>query len=438
MIRAMLGLYEKITGSAYFLAKPFLEIWSRLEGPEGMWPGRLGHLPPELVALGPQDVWLQAVSVGEVSVAESIVKALDRLLPGKNLRILVSASTPAGFARAISSLGDRCSVMPYPLDFPQVVRGMVRQLRPRVYASLETELWPNLLKAVQRSGGRTILLNGRISVKSFPRYMKFKSLVTPVLRGFTKICAISEVHARRLEALGAPVERISITGNAKFEGLLSRPEPARAACLRERLGIADSDPVVVAGSLRSGEESEIVRAYTTLSRHWPGLVLFVVPRHLRAVSRVRRALRASHVPFDLWSVLEVGHPRSAQVVVVDVIGPLFDLYGLATAAFVGGSLVPRGGQNVMEPAAWGRPVLYGPHVENFEEARIFLERHGGGRKVADAEELAELLGCLLKDRERRARMGAGARLALRELAHGAATRQAETLIDVLESPRSSD
>ncbi len=434
MVKAMLNLYEKLTGSAYLLARPFLEMWSKWDGPEGMWPGRLGHLPPELVALGPQDIWLQAVSVGEVAVAESIVKALDRLLPNRNLRILVSSTTPAGFARAMSSLGERCSVIPFPLDFPQVVRGIVGQLRPQVYASLETELWPNLLRAVQVSGGRTILLNGRISIKSFPRYMRLKSLVGPVLRGFTRICAISEVHAERLKALGAPGERISVTGNAKFEGLLSRPDPARMVCLRERLNIPESAIVLVAGSLRSGEEKEVVRAYLSLKKRWPGLILFAVPRHLKMASRLKKVLEASGIPFNLWSGLEVGHSRSAQVVVVDVIGPLFDLYGLATAAFVGGSLVPKGGQNIMEPAAWGRPVFYGPHMDNFEEAKIFVEKYGGGKEVSNWEDLFLSLDRIFRDPEECSRMGASALYALTELARGAASRQAETLLEALELP----
>ncbi len=433
MVIVMLKLYEKLSSAAYLLTKPFLELWSRWEGPDGMWPGRLGHISPELVALGPQDIWLQAVSVGEVAVAEAIVKALDHLLPNRNLRILVSSTTPAGFARAISALGDRCSVIPYPLDFPQVVRRLVLQLKPKVYASLETELWPNLLRAVQRSGGKTILLNGRISVKSFPRYMKLKSLVGPLLTGFTRICAISEVHAERLRTLGAPGDRVSVTGNAKFEGLLARPNPSRVAALRDRLNVPEPSRVFVAGSLRSGEESQVVRAYLALRKRWPEMIFFAVPRHLGLVSVLEKALKAKGVSYNLWSGLDLGKARSADVIIVDVIGPLFDLYGLATAAFVGGSLVPRGGQNIMEPAAWGCPVFYGPHMDNFEEAKTFMEQYEGGCQVKDGEDLGRCIERIFHDAGERERMGYAALSALKELACGAATRQAKALLEALDS-----
>ncbi len=433
MVTVMLKAYEKLSGAVYVLARPFLEAWSRWEG-EGMWAGRLGHVPPELVALGPQDIWLQAVSVGEVSVAEAMVRALDCLLPGRHLRILLSSTTPAGFARAMSSLGERCSVIPYPLDFPQVVQHLVQQLKPRVYASLETELWPNLLQAMRLSGSKTVLLNGRISVKSFPRYMRLKSMVAPLLSGFSRICAISEVHAERLKALGAPEERISVTGNAKFEGLLTRPNSSRVDALRERLNIPVSSKVFVAGSLRSGEESQVIRVYLDLQKQWPKMVFFAVPRHPGLVPELEKRLRSEKISYVLWSKLDLGETRSADVVVVDVIGPLFDLYGLATAAFVGGSLVPRGGQNIMEPAAWGCPVFFGPHMDNFEEAKAFMERYEGGITVNDGADLSRHVRDIFQDETMRGKMGRAALRALKELSRGAATRQAQALLEVLEAP----
>ncbi len=427
----MLTFYERFTGAAYVLARPFLELWSKWEGPDGMWSGRLGHLPAELVALGPQDLWLQAVSVGEVAVAEALVKAIDNLAPQKNLRILISSTTPAGFARAISSLEDRCSIIPFPLDFPQVVSHLVGQVRPRVYASLETELWPNLLRTVQGFGTKTILLNGRISVRSYPKYLRLRSLISPILRGFTRICAISEVHAQRLKSLGAPVDRIFVTGNAKFEGLLERPDPSRPQCLREKLNVPEGIKVFVAGSLRSGEQHQIVRTYLDLKAIWPDMVFFIVPRHLSLVPKLKKALRSAAVPYELWSGLELGEQRREKVVIVDVIGPLFDLYGLATAAFVGGSLVSKGGQNIMEPAAWACPVFYGPHMENFEEARCVVERFGGGRSIGDWKELSIHVARIFKDHEARMNMGQRAFKALKELAQGAASRQAEMLLEAL-------
>ncbi len=427
----MIRLYEKVTGAAYAVSRPFLELWSRLEGNNGMWSGRLGHLPNYVAATGPQDLWLHAVSVGEVAVAEALVQAIDRRAPG--LKILISVTTPAGFARAMSSLGTRCSVIPYPLDFPQIVRRMATEVRPRVYACLETELWPNLISAVRQFGGKTVLLNGRISARSFPRYLRLLSITRPLLAGFSKICAISDIHANRLAALGAPMDRIQVTGNAKFEGLLSRPDPDRVIGLRNRLRIEDSIKVLVAGSLRGGEEKEVINAYDLLQSRWSDMIFFLVPRHLKKVSSIVSVLNKKSIPYQLWSELEVNQRRTAKVVVVDVIGPLFDLYGLATAAFVGGSLVPKGGQNLLEPAAWGCPVIYGPHTDNFEEARITLESHGGGQEVKNGKDLAEAINLLFEQPLKREKQGRRGRSALEALAEGVATKQTDILLQVLEA-----
>ena len=427
----MIRLYGKVTGAAYAVTRPFLELWSRLEGNNGMWSGRLGHLPNYVAATGPQDLWLHAVSVGEVAVAESLVQAIDRRAPG--LKILISATTPAGFARAMSSLGTRCSVIPYPLDFPQIVRRMATEVRPRVYACLETELWPNLISAVRQFGGKTVLLNGRISARSFPRYLRLHSITRPLLAGFSKICAISDVHANRLAALGAPMDRILVTGNAKFEGLLSRPDPARMMGLRNRLGIEEPTKILVAGSLRGGEEKEIMYAHDLLRSRWRDMIFFLVPRHLKRVSSIIGMLDKKGIPYQLWSELEVNQYRTEGVIVVDVIGPLFDLYGLATVAFVGGSLVPKGGQNLMEPAAWGCPVIYGPHTDNFEEARITLESRGGGQEVANGKDLAESVDRLFEEPLKREELGRLARRALEDLSSGVAAKQTDILLQVLES-----
>ena len=427
----MIGLYEKVTGGGYSFSRPILELWSRLEGNGGMWSGRLGHISSYVSVVGPQDIWLQAVSVGEVAVAEALVQAVDRQAPA--LKILISASTPAGFARAISSLGARCSVIPYPLDFPQVVRKIASEVRPGVYACLETELWPNLINAVRQFGGNTVLLNGRISVKSFPRYLRLLSITRPMLAGFSKICAISQIHADRLAALGAPTDRIQITGNAKFEGLLSRPNPDRVSDLRKRLGIEESMNVLVAGSLRGGEEREIAEAYDSLRARCPGIILFLVPRHLKRVKSIEGMLKERGISYQLWSEHQMDRRRTANVLVVDVIGPLFDLYGLATVAFVGGSLVPKGGQNLLEPAAWSCPVIYGPHTDNFEEARITLESYGGGQKVRSGRDLAKAVNLLFEQPRQREAQGRKARRALEDLAKGVATRQANILLQVMES-----
>ncbi len=426
---SMIGAYERLAGCLFGVSRPFLSTLSRLEGAGGMWHGRLGHTAEGFASAGPHDLWIQAVSVGEVAVAEAIIAAIEKKAPA--LKVLVSSSTPAGYARALSSIGRRCPVIPYPLDFPQVVRRITAAVRPSVYACLEAELWPNLIRSVRRMGARTVLMNARISARSFPRYRMFRPVFRPVIAGFSRICAISEVHAARLAELGADRERIVVTGNAKYEGLLSRPSEARREALRKRLGIGEETPVLVAGSLRKGEERYLVQVSVHLKDRHPDLVIFLVPRHPKRVPSFVKALDSAGLGYQNWSSIEMEGVRKSDLVLVDVIGPLFDLYGLATAAFVGGSLVPKGGQNLMEPAAWGCPVISGPHTENFEEARRSLEGSGGGIFVEDIEEMESSLDGILRSRERRESMGQAARLALEGLSQGSATRQAEILLHVL-------
>ncbi len=406
-----------------------MEAWSRLEGSEGIWAARLGYVPKHIIDTGPYDIWMQAVSTGEVGVAEAIVKAIDKRT--NDIKILISATTPAGIARAMSSLAPRCSVIPYPLDFPQVAQRIAGAIRPRLYACLETELWPNLIRTVQDMGSKTILINGRISAQSLPRYRKIGALIHHLLKDFSGICAISEVNKDRLAAIGAPRERIYVTGNAKFEGMLSRPDRHRVGVIRECLDINESQKVIVAGSLRGGEEKPVIDAYLTLKHSFPGLVLFLVPRHINKVSCIALYLKDKNIKFQLWSKLEMGEGRVCDVILVDLMGPLFDLYGLASAAFVGGSLVPKGGQNIMEPAAWARPVFYGPHTDNFEEARSALEIYGGGREVRCAKDLADAIKPVLDDPQIQYEQGCAAKRALMELSHGAADKQAEILLKLL-------
>ncbi len=429
----MLNFYRKITLLTYWLLMPFLGVRCIFEGPESPWCGRLGKVPPEVKAQSPYDVWFQAVSVGEVSVAEALVRALDRRHPG--LKIIVSSTTPAGLARARSMLGNRCPVIPYPLDFPQAVRRLARSIRPSIYAPIETELWPNLLHEVTAEGAKAVLLNGRVSSRSFKNYKRIASVMGSVLGKFTILCAISDSYAQRLVELGAAAESIRVVGNAKFEGLLRRIDWSRADKMRKKLGIGKQQRVFVAGSLRQGEERYLAEVVKGLVREFPEGLFVLVPRHLQRVADVARCLEQHSLKFDLWSSLEVGKPRRHRVLLVDVIGPLFDLYSIADAAFVGGSLVPKGGQNLMEPAAWGRPVLFGPFTDNFEESRQALLDTGGGMVAAGAEELMQYVKRLFCEVEFKKEMGLKALEALKMLAQDAATRQAELILQILEAGR---
>ncbi len=410
---------------------PVFEIRCFFEEADSLWCGRIGKVPPEVETMSPYDIWFQAVSVGEVNVADALVRAIDDLHPG--LKIVISSTTPTGLARARSLFKSRCPVIPYPFDFPQAVSRLSASIRPKVYAPLETELWPNMLEAVVAGGSKAVLLNGRISPRSFKRYKLIRSAVKPMLNKFMAICAISDSCARRFLDLGAPKGAVTVAGNAKFEGLLRRPDKTKAKSLRTKLGIGSHQRVFVAGSIRKGEEKFLVKAVKDVMQEIADSLFFLVPRHLARVSEITNRLKQLSLGFDLWSELEAGRKRLHDVVVVDVIGPLFDLYGIADVAFVGGSLVPKGGQNVMEPAAWGCPVLFGPYMDNFEESSQALLEFGGGRQVTDGDSLAHQIKDFFSEKTLRYHTGQKAFQALKKLAQNSATRQAELILEVLHS-----
>ena len=274
------------------------------------------------------------------------------------------------------------------------MRAAASRIRPQVYASLETEIWPNLLFRLGQMGTDILLLNGRISPRSFPRYKKLKWLVEPSLKQFARLSMIGEDDARRIVALGARPGSVSVDGNTKYAGLLNKTDQGRAADLGRKLGI-DDRPLLVAGSARSGEEAPVLEAFEQVLEKHPRALLAVAPRHVeKAPNWLKLAAKRNLNAAALGSFFpEGGPPPGTSVLVVDAMGLLFDFYGLAKArggaAFVGASLVKLGGQNPMEPAAWGLPVCFGPSMEDFADAACELERAGAGCMVQDAKALAD-------------------------------------------------
>ncbi len=335
---------------------------------------------------GPR-VWLQAVSVGEVSVAAAIAEELFAQIPDLNLTI--TTSTAKGLEKAHELFGHRAAVAAFPLDMPWSVIAAVTKIRPHVYASLETEIWPNLLAWLDRQGASLLLLNGRLSPRSIPRYQKLRWLVRPALRRFNMLSMITTIDAERALALGADPAKLRVDGNAKYAGLIQRAVPKAAEELKARLAL-DRAPLLVAGSVRTGEEEPVLRAFAKLLQSHPQAVLAAVPRHVEKSRRWMEACANLGLPAQLWSGLSDETPRrlDTRVVVVDAMGVLMPLYGLGRTAYLGASLVPLGGQNPMEPAAWNLPVCYGESMEDFTDAAQALEAAGAARRVHDADELA--------------------------------------------------
>ncbi len=381
-------------------------------------PERKGKLP------GPVDLWLHASSVGEATVAAAILEEFLKIRPKTS--VLLTLFTPTGAKKARELIKDRVKIALAPYDLPGFIDQALTCTSPKVMALIETEIWPNLIVYSHQKGAKVLLLNGRLSPKSFPRYR----LVKPLLRGlfllFSGLAVIGPSEAKRFEALGAPLEKIQIFGNAKHDLLKKRAESLDPEIFRKRLRIGQEE-IIVFGSVRHGEEKAIVRSIKGL---WPrkNLVFIVVPRHLKRLITLERSLNKEGLSFIRWSRLK--GRREQRIVVVDEIGPLFGLYSLAKVAFVGGSLVPKGGQNPMEPAAFGVPVLFGPHMENFENEARGLKKRGGGFVVQDTRELIFLVEELLDNRKLYNQASFGARKTLKDLT-GAASKQAQWLAQFL-------
>jgi 3-deoxy-D-manno-octulosonic-acid transferase len=362
--------------------------------------GRLGDgLPPE------PRCWIHAVSVGESAAAVPLVEEIRRRWP--ELGIVVSTITPTGARIVAERLAGAATHRYFPIDLPGPVRRALDAARPRFFIAIETELWPNFLRALARRRIPAMIANGRISDRSFRRYRWVRVLMRRVLANVSVFAMQTEEDARRIIALGAAPSRVVVTGNLKSD-LVPEAAGDEPAIWRERLGLGADTRVWIAGSTHRGEEALVLDAFLSARTRCPGLALLLAPRHPERAGEVEDLIRARGLAAVRRSRLPAGGAPGA-VVILDTVGELAALYALAEVVFVGGSLVPIGGHNVLEPAMRGKPVLVGPHTSNFREGADLLQRSGGGLVVKDGPELERELARLLEDRDLARRMGEAAR-----------------------------
>ncbi|PYM66546.1 MAG: 3-deoxy-D-manno-octulosonic acid transferase [Candidatus Rokuibacteriota bacterium] len=360
---------------------------------------RFGFVP---LVPGADRFWVHAVSVGEVMAAVPLVQALRARWP--KTEIVVSTVTGTGAEVARARLGAAASVFTFPLDLPGATRRAVVRVRPRCFVALETELWPNLLRALGRARVPATLANGRISDRSYRRYRLVRPLFRRVLSHVGLFAMQSEEDARRIISLGARPERVMVTGNLKME---APTEVAGAEQRWRRLLHLGPDRVVVAGSTHRGEEGPVLDALLAArSRGEARLRLVLAPRHPERLDEVEALVRARGLSLARRSRIGAGTP--VDVIVLDTVGELAELYAVADVIFVGGSLVPAGGHNVIEPALHAKPVLFGPHMANFRAASTLLLDGGAAVQVGDGAELAVALARLLADEGARRRLGMAA------------------------------
>lgn len=352
--------------------------------------------------LGPAG-WVHAVSVGEVITAEPLVAGLGRTYPG--LPLVVTTVTATGARVVRDRFAGVATHRFFPFDVPAAVRRVVEAIDPVFLISMETELWPNTLRAVATRGAPIMVANGRLSDRSFRRYRLVRRLLGPMLDHVRVFAMQSEEDARRIVALGARPERVFVTGNLKHESLAPADDEAELGSAL--LGLRPGQPVWIAGSTHRGEEEAVLEAHAGARATVRDLRLILAPRHPERVPEVARLAHARGWPTVRRTELPVSGSADA-VILLDTVGELARLYGVADVVFVGGSLVQAGGHNILEPALRRKPVLFGPHTGNFRDAATLLLERGGGVLVRDAAELARKLQRLLVDTRLRAEIGAAA------------------------------
>ncbi len=340
-----------------------------------------------------KNVWIHALSVGEVLSAIPLVNRLHEDYPETG--VVFTVTTSKGMAIARRELGDKVrALLTMPVDACWPVRAVARYIRPEVFVLVETDLWPCLLHHLGKKGVRCLLINGRVSPRTCRSYAKFPLFPRMMYGTFEKCMVQSGLDRQRLLVLGVESEKLETAGNIKFDREWSALTNSEQRNWQSLLGLGPEDRIWVSGSTHRGEEGMILRAFQTLQRDMPDLRLIIAPRRIEEAALVLEAAESMGFRCMERTALPAEHIRW-EVLVLDTIGELGRIYGLGEVSFVGGSLVPFGGHNLLEPANFGCPVLFGPHTHNFVEMSEALAAAGGGKRVRDEKELCQELRILL-------------------------------------------
>jgi 3-deoxy-D-manno-octulosonic-acid transferase len=432
----MYFLYRILTAAGMLFLAPYYALrgWRRGE-PAQTLRERFGKLSPEITArpVGPGAIWIHAVSVGEVLAAKSLVEGLKQRFPDR--LVFISTTTETGQRLARERLQCANRIFYFPLDWIVPVRRALRAISPALVIVMETEIWPNFLREAHRRGVPVIFANARISEKSFARFKRWEFLVGPffarALRDAELFLAQTPEDAARLSEMGAPEDRVELTGNLKYDA-----EPPSIGAFGEWLGAEirrqERWPVVVAGSVVAEEEEAVLAAYDVVQRRWRHTLLVLAPRKPDRFDAAANISAAAGWNVVRRSRLDLAAPlaENADVLVLDSIGELAGLYSLADAAFVGGSLVPAGGHNILEPAWFSKPPVFGQSMENFREMAAQFLSARAGVQVTNGAQLGKVWTQLIEDNGLRERMGAAAR-GIYERNRGATARSLERIAAVL-------
>jgi 3-deoxy-D-manno-octulosonic-acid transferase len=427
-------LYNILLFIAAVLALPYYAIKMTLTGKyrKSMGP-KFGLVSPSIFAemKGSPRIWIHAVSVGEVTAAEPIAASLRKHFP--KACIVLSTSTETGQDMARRIVSGATSFIYYPLDIPFVVKKVITKVKPDIFILTETELWPNFIRACKDQGAKIIMVNGRISPHSYQRYALTRFFWKDVVELIDDMGVISAIDAERLKAIGTAPSKVHVMGNAKYDGLAAKASSAVREEMEKRLNLTRTDRVFVAGSTHDGEEKTVLDVYRRLLERYPDFKLIIIPRHPERGHAVLSLVKeAGFEDYITMTEIEGGRHRTGErIIVIDVIGELFKVYALASVVFCGGSLVPKGGQNILEPAAWGKVIFYGPSMEDFRDEKELLEKAGAGITVKSGDELFAGILTLMSDPDALVRKGEeGRRVVVSNM--GAADRYAEMVREHIE------
>jgi len=396
-------LYNILVVSILILAAPVLlyrvirepEFAERLKQSLGFWPAA----SLEKVA-GKGCVWLHAASVGEIVATSPIVKEIQKQLPG--VPILISVITASGYDMARRIIPEAAAIIYFPLDLPWLTQRLVSTVQPRAFLMVETELWPNFLRAIKDHNIPAIMVNGRISDKSVSRYRHLRTILHNMLSTISLFCMQSAIDAEYIVRLGADPRRVIITGNTKFDQNYTAISPEAKEKLQAELGLTGRYPVVIAGSTHKGEEEMLFAAFKQIKKEYPQAGLILAPRDIMRTPELITLAESQGLTVGRRTEAAARPVSNKDVIILDTIGELGKVYSLGDVVFVGGSLVPTGGHNILEPAFHGKPILVGPHMFNFKETYTLFSKRQACLTVRDTRELtATLLRLIGDDRERK-------------------------------------
>ncbi len=402
----MYFIYNIVATLLVILALPVFAIrFIREDGFGERLKQSFGALPAETLAKvsGKQAIWVHAASVGEIVAASPIVKEIQHELPG--VPIVVSVVTASGYDMAKRIIPEADGIIFFPLDLPYLSYSVAAKIRPQAFLMVETELWPNFLKAARKLNIPTMMVNGRISDKSVKRYVYFRKVLADMLDTVSKFCMQSSIDAKYIIRLGADPARVVITGNTKFDQNYTELSAQDKNQMLITLGLSNADQILVAGSTHRGEEELLFPAFSQIRTEFPRTQFVVAPRDtLRAGELVE--LAANH-GFTAVRRTEMPGKQSSQpdMIIVDTIGELGKMYGLGDIVYVGGSLIPHGGHNILEPAAHGKPILVGPNMFNFKETYALFSERGVCLTVHSSEDVTKTILKLLHNPSLRKEIG---------------------------------